>query len=99
MSKPIARAMLFGLTAALCLAGAARAEDPEQSFATLIGRGFKIVGTSYVPPFDNVKNSAMVITLQLDKAVAVCTFAAATWENMTDKTLKDDAKACDVRFY
>ena len=99
MSKATARAMLLGLTATLFFAGAARAEDPEQSFAALIGRGFKVAATSYIPAADASKSPVVVVTLQLDKAVAVCTFSVGVWENMTDKTLKDDAKACDVRFY
>ena len=39
----------LGLLAALCLAAPSRAEDPQQSFKSLVARGFKIVEVNVVP--------------------------------------------------
>ncbi len=88
------------LAALMTLAGigSSYAEDPEQAFSALIARGFKIVGTFSVPYKGDMNNMQAVVTLQLDKAVAVCTISNGSWENMTQATL-DDPKNCDVRFY
>ena len=37
-----------------------------------------------------------VVTLQKDKSVAVCFFAAASWISLSPQAL-DDGKRCDVR--
>jgi hypothetical protein len=37
-----------------------------------------------------------VVTLQKDKSVAVCYFAAANWINLSPAAL-EDSKRCDVR--
>ena len=37
-----------------------------------------------------------LVTLQKDKSVAVCYFAAANWINLSPATL-EDSKRCDVR--
>jgi hypothetical protein len=36
------------------------------------------------------------VTLQKDKSVAVCYFAAVNWINLNNATL-EDARRCDVR--
>ena len=91
--------VMLGLASAPCLTPSARAEDPQQAFKTLVARGFKIAATTVVPAEVNkTKDPVLVVTLQLDKAVAVCTFGVGTWENM-GQSLETDPKACDVRFY
>jgi len=98
MKQSIAHA--FSLAALLTLigVGSAYAEDPEQAFTVLMGRGFKIVGTYSVPYKGDFGNPQTVVTMQLDKAVAVCTFSNASWESMVQSAM-EDPKACDVRFY
>src|SRR5262249_25625090 len=86
--------------AALLAAAAASAADapPQQaSFKDVIARGMKIVGTtSLTAEANKTTNAVVIVTLQLDKTVAVCTFSIGAWENM-NASLQDDAKACDVR--
>jgi hypothetical protein len=93
------RSALLGLVAAAGLSATAAAEDAQQPFKTLVGRGFKVVATSLVPAADSKLDYAtFVITLQLDKAVAVCTFNIANWENLNNESLAS-AKNCDVRSF
>ena len=82
---------LFGI-------GSSYAEDQQQAFAALVGRGFKVVAAFPVPYKGDSANMQAIVTLQLDKAVAVCTFNVGSWENMTPSSL-EDPKNCDVRFY
>lgn len=93
------RSAALGLTSGLLLAGPLRAEDPQQPFTSLVARGFKVVATSVVSAVDSKQSdAAFVVTLQLDKAVAVCTFGIGNWENMNEQSLANP-KNCDVRFY
>jgi hypothetical protein len=58
-----------------------------------------VVATAMVPAAEaKLDYAIIVVTLQQDKAIAVCTFAAGNWENMNDDSL-GNAKNCDVRFY
>lgn len=98
MQNRIKRALLLAASLSLFSATSSFAEDPEQAFSTLIARGFKIVGTVAVPYKGDLGTQQAIITLQLDKAVAVCTFSVGPWENMLQSAL-DDPKNCDVRFY
>jgi len=75
----------IGALAVVMLAFAVPANAQEQqSFKTLLGKGY-----------DN--RETFVVTLQKEKSVAVCYFAASNWISLSTNTL-EDSKRCDVRF-
>ena len=96
MNRKIALTAMLAFVASFGMLRPSYAEDAQQAFTALIARGFKIVGT-FLATSDKQERLA-IITLQMDKSVAVCTFGVANWENMTSESLAD-AKGCDVRFY
>jgi hypothetical protein len=68
----------------------------QQSFKTIIGKGYEIKGVTFARGESTENREIFVVTLQKDKSVAVCYFAAATWINLSPPTL-EDSKRCDVR--
>jgi hypothetical protein len=78
------------------LASNALAQEQQQSFKSLIGRGFEIKSVTFAHGESTDNRDAILVTLQKDKAVAVCFFAATTWINLSTGTL-EDARRCDVR--
>src|SRR5882724_9059935 len=68
----------------------------QQSFKTIIGKGYEIKGVTFARGEATENREIFLVTLQKDKSVAVCYFAAATWINLSPQTL-DDSKRCDVR--
>lgn len=82
-------AALFGLVAS------ADAQD-QQSFKTIIGKGFEIKSVTFARGDSTDNREIFVVTLQNEKSVAVCYFAAANWINLSTGTL-EDSKRCDVR--
>jgi hypothetical protein len=99
MIGSMGRAATVGLLAALCTSGCSAQEEAQQSFKSLIARGFKVVATSVISSeYQSDKKSVIVVTLQQDKAVAVCTVGLAGWENL-HTSATENPKACDVRFY
>ena len=68
----------------------------QQSFKTLVGRGFEIKSVTFARGESTDNRDSFLVTLQKDKAVAVCYFAAANWINLNNATL-EDARRCDVR--
>jgi hypothetical protein len=88
----------FALAAALAAiagAGEAAAQD-QQSFKSLVGKGYEIKGTVFAKGEATENREVFVITLQKEKSIAVCYFAAPTWISMSKEAL-DDSKRCDVR--
>lgn len=81
--------LLFGLIAS------ADAQD-QQSFKTIIGKGFEIKSVTFARGDSTDNREIFVVTLQNEKSVAVCYFAAANWINLSTGTL-EDSKRCDVR--
>ena len=90
--------MLAAVVAMCCVMSApgARAQE-QQSFKTLIGRGFDIKSVTFVRGETTENREVFLVTLQQGKSVAVCYFAAANWINLSAGTL-EDSKRCDVRF-
>ena len=87
---------LAGLAVAvLALAGSANAQE-QQSFRTLLGKGYEIKSVTFARGESTDNRESFVVTLQKEKSVAVCYFAAANWINLSAGTL-DDARRCDVR--
>ena len=69
----------------------------QQSFKSLIGRGFEIKSVTFARGESTDNREIFVVTLQKEKSVAVCYFAAANWINLSTGTL-EDSKRCDVRY-
>ena len=89
---------LFVLAVALfwtAFAPSASAQD-QQSFKTIIGKGFEIKSVTFARGGSTDNREIFVVTLQKEKSVAVCYFAAANWINLSTGTL-EDSKRCDVR--
>ncbi len=86
-----------GIVAMLWLAGApgASAQD-QQSFKTIMGKGYEIKGVTFAKGEATENREVFVVTLQKEKSVAVCYFAAASWIGLSNPAL-DDGKRCDVR--
>jgi hypothetical protein len=80
----------------LAFAATGHAQD-QQSFHTIIGKGYEIKGVTFAKGDSTDNREVFVITMQKEKSVAVCYFAAANWINLSSSLL-DDAKRCDVRY-
>jgi hypothetical protein len=94
MRPTVALGFAVGL---ICVAqaGDCRAQE-QQSFKTLLGKGFEIKGVTFAHGDSTDNRDAFLVTLQKDKSVAVCYFASANWINLTGASL-DDARRCEVR--
>ena len=68
----------------------------QQSFKSLLGRGFEIKSVTFARGESTDNRDSFLETLQKDKSVAVCIFAAQNWINLSNATL-EDARRCDVR--
>jgi hypothetical protein len=68
----------------------------QQSFKGLVGRGYEIKSVTFARGESTDNRDAFLVTLQKDKSVAVCYFAAVNWINLNNATL-EDARRCDVR--
>ena len=88
-----------GLVALVALTAAqpdsARAQE-QQAFKTLLGRGFEIKSVTFVKAEATGGRETFVVSLQREKSVAVCYFAATSWINLSNSAL-EDPKRCDVR--
>ncbi len=76
-------------------AGTGSAQE-QQSFKTLMSRGYDVKAVTFARGESTENREAVLVTLQKDRSVAVCYFAAANWINLSNPTL-EDAKRCDVR--
>jgi hypothetical protein len=84
------------IVAGLALAAPAVAQE-QQSFRTIISKGYDIKSATFAHGQSTDDRDIFVITLQKEKSVAVCTFAAANWINLSTSYL-EDSKRCDVRY-
>lgn len=80
---------------AVVLAPPALAQE-QQSFKTIMGKGYEIKTVTFARGEATDNREIFVVTLQKEKSVAVCYFAAANWINLSPASL-DDSKRCDVR--
>ena len=80
----------------LSFAAPADAQE-QQSFKTIVGRGYDIKTVTFAKGESTDNREIFVVTLQKEKSIAVCYFAAANWINLSTGTL-EDSKRCDVRF-
>ena len=81
--------------ASIAFAAGASAQE-QQSFKTLVGKGYDIKSVTFAKGEATENREVFLVTLQKDKSVAVCFFAAATWINLSNASL-EDAHRCDVR--
>jgi hypothetical protein len=72
------------------------AAQEQQSFKTILGKGYEIKGVTFARGEATDNREIFVVTLQKEKSVAVCYFAAANWINLSPASL-EDSKRCDVR--
>jgi hypothetical protein len=102
------RSFIGGICLGLCCVAPSWAEQatPQkgpQSFHSLISSGYKIISASYVPVTPDIanyiKNSAFLVTLQNNNAVAVCVFSLHDWEYFANSKALDDPAACDFRSF
>jgi hypothetical protein len=88
----------IGALAVVLLAFAASANAQEQqSFKTLLGKGYDIRAITFAKGESTDNRETFVVTLQKEKSVAVCYFAASNWISLSTNTL-EDSKRCDVRY-
>ena len=85
------------ISAAVLLAFAAGANAQEQqSFKTIIGKGYEIKSVTFAKGEATENREVFLVTLQKEKSVAVCYFAAPNWISLSNTTL-EDSRRCDVR--
>lgn len=72
-----------------------RAQE-QQTFKGLLGRGFEVKAVTFVKGEATGDRETFVVTMQREKSVAVCYFAATSWINLSSNAL-EDPKRCDVR--
>jgi hypothetical protein len=80
----------------LAFAVPAKAQE-QQSFKSIVGKGYEIRGVTFAKGEATDNRESIVVTLQKEKSVAVCYFAAAAWINLSAGAL-EDSKRCDVRY-
>jgi hypothetical protein len=87
----------IALAALLSALGASAHAQEQQSFKTIIGKGYDIKSVTFARGESTDNREIFVVTLQKEKSVAVCYFAAVNWINLSTGTL-EDSKRCDVRW-
>jgi len=81
--------------ASIAFAAGASAQE-QQSFKALMGKGYDIKSVTFAKGEATENREVFLVTLQKEKSVAVCYFAAPNWISLSNPTL-DDARRCDVR--
>jgi hypothetical protein len=90
------------LLAAACLISSGAAADDQQSFTSLVAKGFEVRSVVLVPlevgkrASKNVTTDTIIVTLQNSTSVAVCYVAFANWAFMNKASL-DTPTLCEVR--
>jgi hypothetical protein len=95
MNKAAAAALVAAVSGIIPAALPVAAQE-QQSFKSIIGRGFEIRSVTFAKGDWTENREVAVVTLQREKSVAVCYFAATSWINLSNSSL-DDPKRCDVR--
>jgi hypothetical protein len=96
MSKSLVAGLVSLMVASIALRADGAAAQEQQSFKSLLGRGFEIKSVTFAKGEATGDRETFVVSLQREKSVAVCYFAATSWINLTNNAL-EDAKRCDVR--
>jgi hypothetical protein len=95
IEEDIVKTLVALAVASFAFAAAAGAQE-QQSFKSLTGKGYEIKSVTFAKGEATQNRESFVVTLQKEKSVAVCFFAAATWISLSNTTL-EDARRCDVR--
>src|SRR5262245_66267975 len=66
------------------------------TFKTIIGKGYEIKSVTFARGEATENREIFLVTLQKDKSVAVCYFAAAHGQKVSSATLGESTR-CDVR--
>ena len=77
-------------------AQSALAQEQSQSFKSLLSRGYDIKSVTFARGESTENREVYIVTLQKERSVAVCYFAAVNWINLATTTL-EDSKRCEVR--
>ena len=97
MHKVLAFALSVQLvaSASVCLA---QDGEKQRAFTELVADGYEIKAVTINPIVQETGGATnhLLVTLQKDKSVAVCTFAPNQWEGLIDSALAEP-KWCDVR--
>jgi hypothetical protein len=96
MRGPMSKPFGFALGVVCLLQAPDCGAQEQQSFKALVGKGFEIKSVTFARGESTDNRDSFLVTLQKDKSVAVCYFAAANWINLNNATL-EDARRCDVR--
>jgi hypothetical protein len=95
IEEEIVKTLVALAVASLAFAAHAEAQE-QQSFKSLVGKGYDIKSVTFAKGEATQNREVFVVTLQKEKSVAVCYFAAPTWISLSNNVL-EDAKRCDVR--
>jgi hypothetical protein len=90
------KSFVLAIGVACVLPASDAAAQEQQSFKALVGRGFEIKSVTFAHGESTDNRDAVLVTLQKDKSIAVCFFAAINWINLSNATLEDTHR-CDVR--
>ena len=74
--------------ASFAFAAVADAQE-QQSFKTIIGKGYEIKSVTFAKGEATDNREVFVVTLQKEKSVAVCLFAAPNWISLSNPSLED----------
>jgi hypothetical protein len=91
----IVKTLVALAVASLAFAATAGAQE-QQSFKSLMGKGYEIKATTFVKGEATQNREAFVVTMQKEKSVAVCWFPAPNWINLSNTAL-ENGRSCDVR--
>jgi hypothetical protein len=86
----------FALVVALLAVTPTVLAQEQQSLKTILGKSYEIKSVTFVRGEATENRETFVVTLQKDKSIAVCYFAAPNWISLSPVTL-EDSKRCDVR--
>ena len=78
----------------LASAAAYAQEQQQQSFKTIIGKGYDIKSVTFAKGDSTDNRETFVVTLQKEKSVAVCYFAAPNWISLSSSVLEDSKRCC-----
>jgi hypothetical protein len=81
----------------LAWASAGLARD-QRSFKAVLGKGYEIKSVTFARGESTENREVFIVTLQKEKSMAVCYFAALNWINLSDPQLEDTTR-CDVRSF
>jgi hypothetical protein len=95
IEEEFVKTLVISAAVLLALAAPANAQE-QQSFKTIIGKGYEIKSVTFAKGEATENREVFLVTLQKEKSVAVCYFAAPNWISLSNTTL-EDSRRCDVR--